>query len=993
MLINIQSINPSASSQCRWKIHELEALIRDEREHNKFPAFIALTETWLDPHIANAQVQLDHYDITRTDRGERVGGGVMLYSHESIPVTDTRSYDDGTCQGIFCEFATIDVYIILIYRPPQACTPSFSKVIGFIKECVAAAADLSRICLLGDFNFPYIDWSTGTVNSGPGLQMQSSAASFLQLLSELFLSQLVSVPTRYNNILDLFITNHPFLVTSIESIDSMLSDHRIVYIQTSLTTDSFRDRKMVLDPGDFGVYDFERGAFESLNRDLLEVDWIDLHSSCNIEEFPVLFTFILKQLCEIHIPKRKRRTGKPKLANALRRRKGRLVKRYKKMKSLGNEEQIRRIETKIHLISYEIKDVYSQDLDKREIYAISNIKENPKAFFRYAKAHSSINSSIAMLTNEDGMAISDDTSKANMLQEQFCSVYSRPDDVQSGNLEFSVPEITMKMTENDFILTNDDLMGAISELNISSSPGPDNVPAVLLKRCAHSILTPLRLMWQCSFELGVVPKFYKNSFISPLYKKGDRAKPENYRPIALTSHIIKFFERVLRKKIVHYLELNNILSHNQHGFRSGKSCLTQMLNHFNSIYEGLLQGVETDTIYLDYEKAFDKVDHRLLISKLQRYDLIPKLVKWIDSFLSNRDQVVVVNGKHSRPSKILSGVPQGSVLGPVLFVVFINDLECKIKSSVVRFFADDTKICKQISTVQDVHELQNDLETVMHWSKANNMKLHEHKFELMLHGTNHNLLLHELPYTKDLWSYQVSENHVLSPSIELRDLGIGVRADLSWSQHIQNMVNKAQLIASWVLSVFRSRDAILMLTLYKSLIRSHLEYCCPIWHPSKVGDIQKLENVQRSFTSKISGLQNLNYWDRLKKLKLLSLQRRRERYLLIQMWKQLHRRVPGEMTVQFRPESRLGIQAIVPPLIHSSRQCHRTIYENSFAVNGPRMWNAMPASLSKIDSENSFKIKLTNYLFSLEDKPPITGYVRSNNNTLIEVSGRGGHEV
>ena len=157
MLINIQSINPSASSQCRWKIHELEALIRDEREHNKFPAFIALTETWLDPHIANAQVQLDHYNITRTDRGERVGGGVMLYSHESIPVTDTRSYDDGTCQGIFCEFATIDVYIILIYRPPQACTPSFSKVIGFIKECVAAAADLSRICLLGDFNFPYID--------------------------------------------------------------------------------------------------------------------------------------------------------------------------------------------------------------------------------------------------------------------------------------------------------------------------------------------------------------------------------------------------------------------------------------------------------------------------------------------------------------------------------------------------------------------------------------------------------------------------------------------------------------------------------------------------------------------------------------------------------------------------------------------------------------------------------------------------------------------
>ena len=191
-----------------------------------------------------------------------------------------------------------------------------------------------------------------------------------------------------------------------------------------------------------------------------------------------------------------------------------------------------------------------------------------------------------------------------------------------------------------------------------------------------------------------MPKFYKFSYVTPLYKKGDRACPSNYRPISLTSHIIKIYERFLRKKIVQFLETNNILSHNQHGFRSGKSCLTQMLSHFDSVYEGLQEGADTDTICLDYEKAFDKVDHRLLIVKMKIYNFLPEIIKWVESFLFDRSQTVLVNGQRSNIENILSGVPQGSVLGPVLFIIFINDLECIIKSSVVRFFADDTKICK-----------------------------------------------------------------------------------------------------------------------------------------------------------------------------------------------------------------------------------------------------------------------------------------------------------
>ena len=183
-----------------------------------------------------------------------------------------------------------------------------------------------------------------------------------------------------------------------------------------------------------------------------------------------------------------------------------------------------------------------------------------------------------------------------MLQKQFSSVYSNPNMVEPENMNFIPPEIIHIMNPEDYILTDADLLNAISELNESSAPGPDNVPAVLMKKCAISLLTLLKLMWQSSFESGIVPKFYKFSYVAPLYKKGDRACPSNYRPISLTSHIIIIYERLLRKKIVQFLESNNILYHNQHGFRSGKSCLTQILSHFDSIYEGLQEGADTNLV-------------------------------------------------------------------------------------------------------------------------------------------------------------------------------------------------------------------------------------------------------------------------------------------------------------------------------------------------------------------------------------------------------------
>ena len=218
----------------------------------------------------------------------------------------------------------------------------------------------------------------------------------------------------------------------------------------------------------------------------------------------------------------------------------------------------------------------------------------------------------------------------------------------------------------------------------NSASGPDEVPAILLRNCKNSLAVPIHLIWSHSIDHGYVPDFYKMSHIFPLHNKDSKSIPANYRPVSLTSHVVKVFERVIRKKIVHHLDSNDLICSIQHGFRSGRSCLTQLLHHFDDAMESLTNNLDFDSIYLDFAKAFDKVDHEILMKKLQLYGIHPKMINWIRSFLTNRMQGVVVNGQISFLAMIISGVPQGTVLGPIIFLIFINDIAHCVSDSIIR---------------------------------------------------------------------------------------------------------------------------------------------------------------------------------------------------------------------------------------------------------------------------------------------------------------------
>ena len=404
--------------------------------------------------------------------------------------------------------------------------------------------------------------------------------------------------------------------------------------------------------------------------------------------------------------------------------------------------------------------------------------------------------------------------------------------------------------------------------------------------------------------------------------------------------------------------------------------------------------MDTDTLYLDFSKAFDKVDHALLIKKLERYGIKGKLLRWIKAFLSNRTQKVVVNGQMSLVDLVLSGVPQGTVLGPLLFLLYVNDLELCLNHSKLKLFADDSRLVKDLHPVNyedGCVELQTDLEASLKWAQANNMVLNENKFQLLSHhihshAPNVNMrLLKQLPFAEVQYSrgYTLPHGNLLEDSEGVTDLGVFVTGDYSFESHINQIARKAHLKCSWILSVFYSREPRVMLKLFKSLVLNIVEYCCPLWSPHRIQDVARIEAVQRRFTFKIAGVQHLNYWDRLKALNLMSLQWRRERYILLYAWKILNNEVPNDVDRSWRDCSRRRKVACIPAIPSRVSKINST-YDHFFKVKAAKLWNCLPKNVNNKCSLSSFKETLDAFILNIQDCPPVSGYTTVNSNSLLD---------
>ena len=281
-------------------------------------------------------------------------------------------------------------------------------------------------------------------------------------------------------------------------------------------------------------------------------------------------------------------------------------------------------------------------------------------------------------------------------------------------------------TIDDIKISEQRVRKLMENLSPYKAGGPDGISPRVLRELAGELAPALTIIFQSSLSTGIVPTDWRDAYITPMFKKGEQYNPANYRPISLTCIGCKFMEHIVVSSVMQHFETHCILSDNQHGFRRGRSCETQLLEFVEELMTSLEGGRQTDIIILDFAKAFDWVNHSLLVHKLQYYSIRGSTITWIANFLSDRHQAVVVDGSRSSYARVRSGVPQGSVLGPCLFLAYINDLPEKLMA-LLRLFADDTAVYRVVYSGTDEVQLQQDLHRLMEWEESWDMLFHPAK--------------------------------------------------------------------------------------------------------------------------------------------------------------------------------------------------------------------------------------------------------------------------
>ena len=592
-----------------------------------------------------------------------------------------------------------------------------------------------------------------------------------------------------------------------------------------------------------------------------------------------------------------------------------------------------------------VKELIRDSVTRFEQKLGENIKSDPKSFYKYVRSKQQVKDNIGPLKGEDDEIYADSKSMADILNNFFVSSFTREnsDNIQTPEDMFTGPN---EDTLQDISITPQIVKKHLQRLKRNKSPGPDLFGSSLLLDICDYILEPLCIIFNLSIQKSQVPIDWKEANVTPIFKKGNKSDPGNYRPISLTSQICKVFESIIRESLVNHLDNFSLMLQSQHGFSKGKSCLTNLLMFLEDITKDIDEGKPMDVIYLDFSKAFDKVPHQRLLRKIESHGISGKISAWLKEWLRDRKQRVVLNGSISELRDVLSGVPQGSVLGPTLFLIFVNDID-KIIVSQIQKFADDCKVYRAVPANKDIEILQRDIDNLCKWSKDWQMVFNVKKCKSLHIG--HKNVNHE---------YQM-DGETLQTVSEETDLGVIISGDLKPSKQCIAAVKKANMTLGMIKRHIVSRDKNTILRLYKGLVRPKLEYCIQAWNPSLIKDIELLEQVQHRATKLIPEISHLSYHERLKYLHLTTLELRRHRGDLIETFKILTGKegISSNSLFSFNNNVTRGNSF----KLNKSR-CRLNIRQTFFSQRIINAWNQLPEHVVNAETVNCFKNRLDRYI-------------------------------
>lgn len=886
-----------------------------------------ITETWLNPSIADSELlqYFPDFNIFRRDRTNKRGGGVLIGSHKSLQCTEIRVSSCLEITFILCNASYPPTIIGVCYRPPGL-DPLFVPNFHVAIHSVTKTFRHYPILLFGDFNFPAISWNnlaSTAAKHGPESDFVNSCLTF-------GLTQLVTEPTRQNstssNTLDLILTSEPDKVSKMTFLPG-LSDHSVIHgtYLCQLTRSSKITKTITL---------YNKGNYSALNNEFAEFATCLLadFSQRSVETNWLLFKnkihdLFIKYMPTITVTEKKTSPWFTATLKRLNNKKKRLFRSAKRSNNISawNNYYAAEKAFSTHAMK-EKRSFYSQTLP-------AMLTNNPKKFWSVINPQ---NSQPLALFDNHNLPIPDDEA-AEQLNHFFSSMFTIE---PNGNLPSFHPRDYDMMP--DITFSQQGIAKLIDSLKLTSSCGADGINAKMLKNTQPIVSVILCHIFQQSLSSGVVPEDWKVGKIVPVPKKGPPSQPSSYRPISLTSICSKLMEHVIYSNTVKFLNRHNFFHHSQHGFRSGLSCDTQLASFYNDISSSVDLNIPTDALFLDFEKAFDKVPHQRLLLKLSCLNINTSTFNWIRSFLTNRQQFVYANNHSSNHLPVISGVPQGTVLGPLLFLIYINDLPANISSN-IRLFADDCVVYRPIKNPTDIAILQNDLNLIESWCNDWLMSLNVNKTSLIsFHRRQH--------YQQA--TYTISGSTILTAE-SYKYLGVTFSSNLTWSTHVNNVASSANRALGLLRRNLKLAPSSVKLLAYTTFVRPKLEYACSVWDPHQSNLSNLLESVQNraarfiysvySYHSSVSELKTRGHLNNLESRRHIS------RLCLFHKFYHAPFNVPAILPAHRLSSRTNHPRAVYPP------PAQTTAHLRSFFVATARDWNNLPAFAMHHSDPHVFK--------------------------------------
>lgn len=793
---------------------------------------VALTETWLDCSVFDSEFCPSNFNLFRRDRDfaaadrER-GGGVLLAVSDKfscVPLDfDMVSADVSVLidlLGVKIETGRNTVFILLVYIPPRLPPEEYTKLFEFLSSLkFLINADT---LLLGDFNIPgYADFC---LRNGRPDNRTNTLTNFLNFLGMI---QYNFVPNADNRLLDLVIFNRPCVVNVSDIVLTRVDEHHPPLSIVFTHSVSINLNRQILKCKS-GLYNFRKADFPLLYQMLFNIDWSFLQLVEDVEECCGLLYEKIYGVFEATVPKFGHSSSRiyPPWFDAGIKRNIRLKAiHWRKYKRTGDESVYISFSALRRQIKTDVRIAYRNYMQQVE----NDILLDPNRFWSFVGSRRGF-TGITRGMRFDGSDLTTAEDIVNAFSDFFSQSFLAPSSDSSTTPPVSCHSLLDISSFNEV-----EVLNAIRRIKPKLTTGPDEVPAFVVRDCADIFAYPLSIIFNKCLNKCTMPTVWKSSKVCPVFKKGDKMDVTNFRPISIIANFSKVFELLLHDNI--YAKVKNIVTPLQHGFVKGRSTTTNLVCITQYLMETIDRRLQADVIYTDFSKAFDRLDHTILLRKLQYFGFSDNLISFFDSYLNHRKQFVTYGGVRSADYLATSGVPQGSILGPLLFALFINDIVDNLTCQCL-LYADDLKLFSTIATESDCLRLQLNLDALHEWCVENRLDLNVSKCNVVSYTTKKSTIT---------FNYSIDGTTLARPEV-FKDLGVTFDKELTFIPHINDLISCCFKILGFILRTTRDfHDIIPLKTLFFSLVRSKLEYASVVWCPYYGVHIDGIESVQRKF--------------------------------------------------------------------------------------------------------------------------------------------------